>query len=91
MDEARGGDDVLHDQVLIDDQVLHDDKVLHIDCDECVAQHTDACEDCIVTFLCGREPDDAVIIDVAEVRALKLLGQGGLVPTLRHRPRTGTG
>lgn len=65
-------------------------EALHIDCDECVAQHSDACEDCVVSFICGREPEDAVVIDVAEVRALRLLGQGGLVPELRHRPRTGT-
>jgi hypothetical protein len=66
-------------------------EALRIDCDECVAQHTEACDDCVVTFLCGREPDDAVVVDVAEVRALKLLGQAHLVPPLRHRPRTGTG
>jgi hypothetical protein len=66
------------------------DEPLRISCDECVAQHTDACDDCVVTFICGREPDDAVIVDVAEVRALKLLGQADLVPPLRHRPRTGT-
>lgn len=65
------------------------EDVLRIDCDDCVAQHTEACEDCVVTFLCGREPDDAVVVDVAEVRALRLLGQADLVPPLRHRPRTG--
>jgi hypothetical protein len=63
---------------------------LRIDCDECVAQHTEACGDCVVTFLLGREPDDAVVVDVNEIRALKLLGQADLVPPLRHRPRTGT-
>jgi hypothetical protein len=63
---------------------------LRIDCDECVAQHTDACQDCVVTFLLGREPDDAVVVDVNEIRALKLLGNADLVPPLRHRPRTGT-
>jgi hypothetical protein len=67
-----------------------DEQMLRIDCDECVAQHTDACDDCMVTFLCGREPDDAVIIDVAEARALRMLGQSGLMPKLRHRTRTGT-
>ena len=50
---------------------------------------TDACSDCVVTFLCGREADDAVIIDVTEARALRLLEQGGLAPALRHRRRTG--
>jgi hypothetical protein len=67
---------------------IHNDE-LRIDCDECVRQHTDSCSDCVVTFLCTREPDDAVIIDVAEVRALHLLSESGLVPRLRHQRRTG--
>jgi hypothetical protein len=58
---------------------------LHIDCERCVARHSDACEDCVVTFICGREPGEAVIIPVEEVRALRLLGDAGLVPRLRHR------
>ena len=60
-----------------------------IDCDECAMQGTSACGDCVVTFLCGREADEAVVVDVAEGRALRLLGGVGLVPTLRHRRRTG--
>jgi len=62
---------------------------LYISCDECVMEGTSACGDCLVTFLCEREPDDAIVIDVAEVRALRLLEQGGLAPALRHRRRTG--
>lgn len=65
------------------------DEVLRISCDECVMQGTDACADCVVTFLCGREPDEAVIIDVEEARAMRLLEQAGLVPGLRHVRRTG--
>ena len=62
---------------------------MRISCDECVMEGTDACGGCVVTFLCEREPDDAVIIDVVEARALRLLEQGGLAPALRHRRRTG--
>jgi hypothetical protein len=40
----------------------------------------------VVTFICTREPDDAVVVDVAELRALRALGDGGLVPGLRHSP-----
>lgn len=47
-------------------------------------QATAACEDCVVSFICDREPGDAVIIDVAEERALRMLGRSGLVPVLRH-------
>ena len=50
---------------------------------------TDACADCVVTFLCAREPGEAVVIDADEARALRLLERGGLAPTLRHRRRTG--
>ena len=50
---------------------------------------TSACADCVVTFLCDREPDDAVILDVVEARALRLLQEAGLAPGLRHRRRTG--
>ena len=60
-----------------------------ISCDECVMQHTEACGDCIVTFLCDREPRDAVVVDVSEARALRVLADAGLVPSLRHRRRAG--
>jgi hypothetical protein len=63
--------------------------MFRIDCDECARQDTDTCDDCVVTFLCSREPDDAVVIDVAEARALQVLAGAGLVPKLRHPPRTG--
>jgi hypothetical protein len=63
---------------------------LVIDCSVCVRQHTDTCEDCMVTYLCTRDTGDAVIIDVAEVRAIRALADVGLVPHLRHRRRAGT-
>jgi len=65
------------------------DDNLTIDCDSCVMQHTSACDDCLVTFICSREKDEAVVIDVGEVRALRLLSESGLVPGLKHRRRTG--
>jgi hypothetical protein len=58
-----------------------------IDCDDCSQQGTDACGDCLVTFICSREPGEAVIVDVAEERALRLLSDSGLVPPVRHRRR----
>lgn len=60
-----------------------------IDCDECVMQGTAVCDDCVVTFICSREPGEAIVVDVAEVRALRLLSGAGLVPELRLRRRTG--
>jgi len=59
---------------------------LTIDCDTCVMQHTDACEDCVVSFVIGREPGEALVIDVAAARAVRLLAGAGLVPGLRHTP-----
>jgi hypothetical protein len=59
-----------------------------ISCDDCCMQDTDACRDCVVTFLCDRRPEEALIIDAAEERAVRLLSRAGLVPALRHRPRS---
>ncbi len=50
-------------------------------------QQTSQCQDCVVTFLCD-EPDDAVIINADEERAVRMLGRAGLVPVLRHRPHS---
>lgn len=57
---------------------------LVIDCDTCVRQHTETCGDCLVSFICGREPGEAVVIELAEWRSLDSLARAGLVPRLRH-------
>ncbi len=64
-----------------------DENSITIDCDECIMRDTDACTDCVVTFICDREPDDAVVIDIEDLRAMRLLADAGLVPELRHRTR----
>ena len=64
--------------------VSEPESVLRIDCDECALQATDACEDCIITFLCGTDASTPVVVDLAEARAMRLLGHGGLAPPLRH-------
>ncbi len=56
---------------------------LTIDCDCCALRGTDACDDCVVTFLLERDPDDAVVIDADEARAMRMLERAGLVPSLR--------
>lgn len=53
-------------------------------------RNTTACDDCVVTFLVNREPGDAIVIDVVEERAVRMLARAGLVPDLRHLPRVGT-
>ena len=64
-------------------------STIEISCDDCEMQRTSACSDCIVTFICGRNPADAVIVDASEARALRLLSGSGLVPELRHVRRAG--
>jgi hypothetical protein len=63
------------------------DEPVVIDCADCSLEGTDACADCVVSFICGRQPDEAVVVDVREARALRVLGSAGLVPELRHARR----
>ncbi|HUR78491.1 MAG TPA: hypothetical protein VMZ22_11125 [Acidimicrobiales bacterium] len=58
---------------------------LVIDCQTCVARLTDACADCIVTFLCDAPADQPVVVDASEARVLRLLQDGGLVPGVKHK------
>ncbi len=60
------------------------DGTISISCDDCELRGTAACEDCLVSFVLGREPDDAVVVDVEEARAMRMLSRAGLVPRLRH-------
>lgn len=68
-----------------------DKDPLHIDCDACRHQGTDQCRDCVVTFLLDREGEGAVVVDADEARALRSLGEAGLVPLLRLSPRPSRG
>jgi hypothetical protein len=70
-------------------QLFNPDKPgsLTIDCECCELQGTNACDDCVVTFLLGREADDAVVIDADEARAMRMLERAGLVPSLRFSTR----
>jgi hypothetical protein len=62
---------------------------LTIDCADCSHRLTPVCDDCVVSFIVGRQPDDAVVVDAAEVRAVRLLEQAGLVPGVRHSRQAG--
>jgi hypothetical protein len=61
------------------------EPVLMISCDTCVMRHSDACGDCMMSVLCEEVPTGAVILNLQELREIRLLAQAGLVPTLRHR------
>jgi hypothetical protein len=56
-----------------------------ISCETCVMRESDACGDCVVSFLLDHDPNEAVVFSMEEARAVKLLASAGLVPTLRHR------
>jgi hypothetical protein len=64
-------------------------ETLTFSCGDCEFEGTDACADCVVSFVLDREPGDAIVIDVEEIRAVRLLSDAGLVPSLRHRRRVG--
>ena len=59
---------------------------MRIDCEECAHQGTDQCDDCVVTFILDRD-EGAVVVDAEEARALRRLGEAGLVPLLQLEPR----
>ena len=63
---------------------LVEERSLHIDCDYCEHLGSETCQDCMVTYLCRRDRT-SVVIELAEIRALRALSQGGLVPELRLR------
>ncbi len=56
-----------------------------IDCADCAHRDTPVCHDCVVSFIVGREPGDAVVVDADEARAVRLLSRAGLVPGVRHQ------
>ena len=63
---------------------------MRIDCDDCQMQGTTQCDDCVVSFIVERE-DGVVVVDAEEARALRVLGQEGLVPLLQLVPRKRAG
>ena len=53
-----------------------------IDCDTCVMQHTDACDDCVVSFLVDVSAGPMQLAE-SEREALGNLAEFGLVPRLK--------
>jgi len=58
------------------------DPTMVIDCDTCEVRLTDACDDCVVTFILGLG-DDALEVGPDEATALANLAEVGLLPPLR--------
>lgn len=63
---------------------LPGDGAFTVDCADCAHRATPVCDDCVVSFIVGREPDDALVVDADEARAVRLLAHAGLVPGVRH-------
>lgn len=57
-----------------------------ISCDTCVRRHSDWCSDCVVRAMSAHgDSTDAVVLDLAEERAVRLLAAAGMIPALQHR------
>ena len=56
-----------------------------ISCETCVRRHSDWCRDCVVSAMCDEAGERAVVLDLAEQRAVRLLAAAGLIPELQHR------
>ena len=65
------------------------DAVVVIDCEVCVRQHTDECDDCVVSYLVDHDPATPVTLGREEQRAVELLADAGLVPPSRFEPGHG--
>jgi hypothetical protein len=83
MADTTPAPDVPHDRSF--DASASHPAPLVISCDTCVMAQTSACDDCVMAVLCPAEEPRAVVLDLAERRALRLLADAGMVPTLRHR------
>ena len=68
--------------------VVGEQEGLTIDCDMCVMQHTEACDDCVVSYLVGHVAGTPVVLDFEERRAYELLNDAGLVPASRFTARS---
>lgn len=78
-----------HLRVVPDLPATLDEPAVMIDCDSCVAQFTDACDDCLVSYLVGHEEGAPVLLDDDEKKAVDLLTDAGLVPPSRFVQRSG--
>jgi len=60
-----------------------------ISCDDCRMQGTDACSDCVVSYILDK-PEGAVVFDAAQERAIREMSRAGLLPDVRWESRQHT-
>lgn len=70
-------------------RTVTDAEAFTIDCADCAHRLTPVCDDCVVSFIVDREPDDAIVVDADEARAVRLLEHAGLLPGVRHTLQVG--
>ena len=59
-----------------------------IECRACSMQHSQHCDDCVVSVLMEPTPrKGALVVDAEEERALRELANAGLIPEIRMRPK----
>lgn len=63
---------------------------MRIDCNECAMHDTEACRDCVVSFVL-RDIGGPLEMDEDQAEALEILADVGLVPELRLLRRTAEG
>ena len=66
---------------------IMDKNYISVDCRTCVMKDTVTCSDCIVTYICNREPEEAVVISIEEWRSIRSFNKAGLLPELQHAQR----
>ena len=44
----------------------NENQDLVIDCGTCVIKDSNMCKECVVTFICNRDPGEALVIDLEE-------------------------
>ena len=69
---------------------MSEHEPLRIECRSCIHDGTSQCDDCVVSFLLDRD-QGAVVVDAEEARALRRLGEAGLVPLLKLTPKPAPG
>ena len=63
--------------------------VVVIDCDMCALRHSDACDDCVVSYLVDHDPATPVVFGPQEQQAVELLADAGLIPRSKFEPSHG--
>ena len=62
-----------------------EENYISIDCRTCIMKDKVTCSDCIVTYICDRKPEEAVVISMEEWRSMRSLNKAGLLPELQHK------